>query len=121
MCTLLYGRQPYSEDFSVDTDEKNYNICKAQCRQVFFPNGEIICAKIHICAGFLVNKYPPMRTEKYQLILGGLEMNDVILVIHNDNNNKLEAIELIQNLSRDYIDFMFLSKPNNKKRKSPGE
>lgn len=117
MCILLYGRQPYSNDFVVDTEE-NYIIGNAQYQNVFFPNEETVYAQTHICAGFLVNEEPPMKTEKYQLMLGGLGKNDVILVIYNDNNNKLEAKELIQNLSKAYIDLMFSSK---RKRKFPQE
>lgn len=113
MCTLLYGRQTYSDKFIVDTETKNFK-CKPEYQNVLFPNGMIIFNETYICAGFLANEDPPVQTEKYRLMPGSGK-NDVILVIYNDETNIVMAVELIDNLHKDYIDLMFPPKYVNLK------
>lgn len=73
---------------------------------VVFPIERPLLAITYTCDGFLINENPPKRTEKYKLI-AGLRFNDVILVMHNDDTNMLEAVELIQNIHLGYIELMF--------------
>lgn len=103
---MLYGRQPYSQNFIVDTYADNFR-GNAKYEEVFLSNERTVIASTHICAGFLANVDPPVRTQKYKL-MPGLKNNDVILIIYNNERSRLEAIELISNLYTTYIDLMFL-------------
>lgn len=108
----MYGRHPYNQNFIVDT-EADYFKGNAKYEKVLFSNEEKVLAPTYICAGFLTDVDPPLRTKKYKL-MRGLKNDDVILIIHNDRRGRLEAIELIDNLHTAYIDLMF---PTTKKRK----
>lgn len=131
-CSLIYGRLPYSDNFILDQNLENF-VSSYQNHEVLFPGGQKITGPIYTCPGFIKDSKSKekedsadkgfteaearkrkrkekedfvAKTYKYKLMLGRAA-HETIAVINVDNKNYFQPIELIQNLTKEYIKLMF--------------